>query len=142
MAVSGIGAAAGPAAASTSQVLDRGTNQLGKDQFLTLLIAQLQHQDPLNPVNESDFTAQLAQLSQVDSMQQLTANIKELLLVQGLGQGANLIGKSVQFTPAGSNTVQTGIVGAVTVANGQVQLQVGANTVPLNQVKGIVGSGS
>lgn len=141
MAVSGISAAASPAAASTSQVLDRGTNQLGKDQFLKLLIAQLQHQDPLNPVNESDFTAQLAQLSQVDSMQQLNANFKELLLVQGLGQGANLIGKSVQFTPDGSTTVQTGVVGAVTVSNGLVQLQVGSNTVPLSQVRGIVGSG-
>ena len=36
---------------------------LGRDQFLTLLVAQLKHQDPLNPLDSTDFTAQLAQFS-------------------------------------------------------------------------------
>ena len=41
-------------------------NALGQDQFLTLLVAQLQNQDPLNPTDPTEFTTQLAQYSQLE----------------------------------------------------------------------------
>ena len=52
--------------------------QLGKDEFLKMLVAQLRHQDPLNPMNSDDMAAQLAQFS---SLEQLT-NIEEALQAQ------------------------------------------------------------
>ncbi len=48
------------------------TDVLGKDAFLTMMVAQLKHQDPLNPLDGTDFTAQLAQFSSLE--QQLTSN--------------------------------------------------------------------
>jgi flagellar basal-body rod modification protein FlgD len=53
-------------------------NAMGKDQFLNLLVAQLQHQDPLNPAEDTQFVAQLAQFSQLEFTQNSTAAISAL----------------------------------------------------------------
>ncbi|MCK4388874.1 MAG: flagellar hook assembly protein FlgD [Desulfobacterales bacterium] len=72
---------------------------LGRDQFLTLLVAQLQHQDPLNPMESTDFSSQLAQFS---SLEQLFGVNKNLMGIQenlGARENGNLldyIGKTVK----------------------------------------------
>ena len=48
---------------------------LGKDDFLTLLVAQLQNQDPLNPADATEFTAQLAQFSQLEQLSNMSAKL-------------------------------------------------------------------
>jgi len=71
---------------SGSNVVDQGdtklfedaTKSMGKDQFLTLLVAQLQHQDPLNPAEDTQFVSQLAQFSQLEFTQNSTAAISSL----------------------------------------------------------------
>jgi len=66
-----------------------GTSNLGKDDFLRLLVTQLQHQDPLNPTDDTQFIAQMAQFSSLEQMQNLY-NIGEI-------QEANsLIGRYVK----------------------------------------------
>ncbi len=52
--------------------------EMGKDQFLTLLVAQLKYQDPLNPAQDTEFVAQLAQFSQLEFTQNSTAAISSL----------------------------------------------------------------
>jgi len=82
---------------------------LGQEQFLTLLIEQLKNQDPLNPVDSTDFTAQLAQFS---SLEQLFDVNKNLAAMQDYSATTNrlsalsMIGKQVTFT--GSGTVALG----------------------------------
>jgi flagellar basal-body rod modification protein FlgD len=110
---------------------------MGQEQFLQLLLTQLQHQDPLDPVSNADFTAQLAQLSSLDSFQQLNSQLAEMLVLQELNQGANLIGKQVVFQQADASELGRGIVESVNVKDGKVQLIVGANTIELNQIRGI-----
>ena len=80
------------------QTLQTSTSTMGKDDFLTMMIAQLQHQDPLNPLDGTDFTAQLAQFS---SLEQLT-NVNDQLEILGLyqaslnnAQSVSLIGKEI-----------------------------------------------
>lgn len=72
----------------------------GMDQFLKLLIAQLEHQDPLNPLDSADFTAQLAQFTSVEQlygMNQRLADIQETLGVLNQQQDlVGLIGKTVK----------------------------------------------
>ncbi len=65
------------------QYVPKGNADLGKDAFLTLLVTQLQNQDPLNPMEDKEFTAQLAQFS---SLEQLT-NISDG--IENMGENAN-----------------------------------------------------
>ena len=51
---------------------------LGRDQFLTLLVAQLKHQDPLNPLDGTDFTAQLAQFSSLEQQFAMNDNLEAI----------------------------------------------------------------
>jgi flagellar basal-body rod modification protein FlgD len=89
-----------------------GSDELGKNEFLQLLVAQMQYQDPLEPMSNSDFVAQLAQFSNVEQLQGVNEGIN-LLGVQQMGmtnaQASSFIGKEVEvksneFTVAESDT--------------------------------------
>lgn len=106
---------------------------LAQDQFLQLLVAQLQNQDPLNPVSDKDFIAQLSQLSSLQSLQSMDANFGEVLRLQQLTSGTTLVGKTVTY--AGEDgTEKSGTVSAVAVKDGKFQLTVGSDTVALENV--------
>jgi flagellar basal-body rod modification protein FlgD len=122
---------------TSSPASPSNSSQLGQADFFKLLLAQMQNQDPLNPTSSSDFVAQLAQFSNLSAVQQLNTSFAGMLALQQLTQGANLIGKSITFLPPGG-TQQTGNVDSVKVQNGSLQLMVGGNAVPLNQVTGVV----
>jgi len=81
-----------------NQVRETKGDSLGKSDFLLLLVTQFKHQDPLNPMDDKEFVAQLAQFSSLEqlmnmneSMDNLTAATKE----QQLMNAANYIGKNV-----------------------------------------------
>lgn len=73
---------------------------LGKDDFLKILIAQLQNQDPSNPMDDREFIAQMSQFSsleQMTNMNQSIQNFVNLQTSQNLIQHSELIGKKVQW---------------------------------------------
>ena len=73
-------------------------NSLGQEDFLKLLVAQLQHQDPLNPTDATEFTAQLAQYSQLEQLFNLNSAMDQMTLAQNNSQrisALSLIGKEV-----------------------------------------------
>ena len=85
-------------AAGTAATAAKTDNTLGQDQFLTLLVAQLQNQDPLNPTDATEFTAQLAQYSQLEQLFNLTDAMDGLTAAQTSSQkvsALSLIGKEV-----------------------------------------------
>ncbi|MBT8490300.1 MAG: flagellar hook assembly protein FlgD [Deltaproteobacteria bacterium] len=85
---------------------DNDKDVVNKDQFLTMLIAQLQNQDPLNPVDGTDFTAQLAQFSSLEQLTNMNTNLETLFANQEISnrvESVNLIGKEIT---ALGNTVQ------------------------------------
>jgi flagellar basal-body rod modification protein FlgD len=84
------------------------TNTLGKDDFLKLLVAQMSNQDPLSPVDDTAFVAQLAQFSTVEQLQSANTSLSSLLVSQAAGNqtaAASLVGKDVKWQ---SSTVQLG----------------------------------
>ncbi|RPJ59525.1 MAG: hypothetical protein EHM12_06865 [Dehalococcoidia bacterium] len=95
MSVSAVGASA----STTSSLYSSSTQTLDKDDFLTLLVTQLQNQDPLNPTDSTEFVSQLAQFS---SLEQLTSVNDNLITVQLLdqsinnAQAVNFVGKTVK----------------------------------------------
>lgn len=85
------GAEAAQAAAATA-----APSVLGKEDFMKLLLVQMQNQDPLNPLQDSEFVAQLAQFSNLEQLQNANANLELLALGQSNlinSQALNLIGK-------------------------------------------------
>jgi flagellar basal-body rod modification protein FlgD len=85
---------------------DNQKDEVGKDEFLKMLIAQLQYQDPLNPLDGTDFTAQLAQFSSLEQLTDMNTNLGNLYTNQVISNrvsAVNLIGKEI--TTLG-NTIQ------------------------------------
>ena len=96
--------------------LDGGPKGLGKDDFLKLLLAQLSNQDPLKPMEDKEFIAQLAQFNSLEQMQQMNTHLVDLLAGMSLAEGSNLLGK---FVEAGS---VSGVVNAVNMVGGRAQI--------------------
>jgi flagellar basal-body rod modification protein FlgD len=98
--------------------------EMNKQQFLTLLVAQLQNQDPLNPMESTEFTTQLAQFSSLEQMIDVNKNLLEIKeAVSGTDKGDPIayIGK---FVKADDNTIV--LKGDETIS-GQYSLEDGAN---------------
>ena len=94
---------------------------LGKQDFLKLLMAQLQHQDPMKPMDDTAMIAQMAQFSALEATQQLNATIQQSANVQAISTAGALIGKYIQSNLA-DGTTSTGAVTGVnfTTTNGAV----------------------
>ncbi|WP_088105096.1 flagellar hook assembly protein FlgD [Halalkalibacter urbisdiaboli] len=76
-------------------------NILGKDDFLKILITQLQNQDPSNPMDDREFIAQMATFSSLEQMTNMNQSIQKFVnfqMSQNLLQHSELIGKKVQWT--------------------------------------------
>ena len=110
-------------------------SELGRSDFLNLLVTQLQNQDPLDPVQNEDFVAQLAQFSTLEGIEKLTARFEDILTLQQLTEGAELVGKTVTFDQA--DAVGTGIVEQLTIEDGQIQVLVDGNRVDLDAIRSI-----
>ena len=92
-------AALEPIYSQTPDVSSKSKDELGMNQFLTMLVAQLKHQDPLNPMQGTDFTAQLAQFSGLEQqfkMNEYLADIQEIVSAQENGNAIDYIGKMVK----------------------------------------------
>jgi flagellar basal-body rod modification protein FlgD len=95
--------AANNTASNTSNALD--SSVVGKEDFLKLLVTQLQYQDPLNPAESTEFTSQLAQFSSLEQLTNVNKNLEYLQLYQASinnSQAVDFIGKTVS---ASGNTI-------------------------------------
>ena len=90
-------AAMNPTSASTATSGSASANSM-QSQFMTLLVTQLQNQDPTNPMDSTQMTSQLAQISTVSGIQQLNTTLQSLMSTYQAGQSvqaASMIGKTV-----------------------------------------------
>ncbi|MCL2789978.1 MAG: flagellar hook assembly protein FlgD [Desulfobulbus sp.] len=83
-------------------------NALGQEQFLTLLIAQLKHQDPLNPSDPTEFTSQLAQYSQLEQLFNLNDSMSQLTAAANSSERYNALGLIGQEVVVEGNTFALG----------------------------------
>jgi flagellar basal-body rod modification protein FlgD len=79
-------------------------NSLGKDAFLQLLVTQLQHQDPLQPQDNSAFLAQLAQFTSVESLEQIKTDMSSLLGIVQSGASVASAAVTAADNAAATNT--------------------------------------
>lgn len=118
----------------------KDASALGKDDFLKLLITQLRHQDPTNPVDDKEFIAQMAQFSSLEQMQNLNTNLSDLMLAQqkltALGQAMQMIGKEVELL-TGDGESLFGTVSGVQFRNGWPEIIVGGKLYDFTEVVAI-----
>jgi flagellar basal-body rod modification protein FlgD len=130
--ISGIAATAAASPAGSS-LTAKGTDGLGKQDFLKLLIAQLRNQDPMKPMEDREFIAQLAQFSALEALQNLEKKLDGNAGSQAVGQAAVLIGKRVEATLA-DGTALSGTVSEVRLVAGTPRLIVQGKSVEMNQI--------
>ncbi len=106
---------------STSTTAASSNSSLGKDDFLKLLVTQLQYQNPLDPMDNTEFVAQMAQFSSLEQMQNLNATMANM-------HASNLIGSTINFSNDSGNLI-TGIVGGTSTSSGVTSLVVGVDAV-------------
>jgi flagellar basal-body rod modification protein FlgD len=126
-----------PGAANTTATNAAAGLNLNSNQFLQLLTTQLQYQDPSNPISNQDFLAQLAQFSTLSGVQSLNSNASNMLLLQQMTQGANLIGHTVNYQAPGATTASQGVVSGINVQNGTLNLVIQGNNVSIDQLQGV-----
>ena len=90
---------------------------VGQTQFLQLLVSQLQYQDPLQPVEQQDFLSQLAQFSVLDGIEQMNLKFDDMIRLESLSQGADLVGQQVRYNSAITGETLTGKVDEARIIN-------------------------
>jgi flagellar basal-body rod modification protein FlgD len=110
-------------------------------EFLTLLVAQLQNQDPLDPVAQEDFIGQLAQFSTLSGVESLNSNFESMLTLQQnlirlqeFSAVSDLTGRTVTYVAKDGLSTQTGIVDDIKMVNGQLALGIDGESVSLSRI--------
>ena len=129
MAVSGVNYSSitDPATSGTSK--KKINNELGKDDFLQLLVTQLQHQDPLAPMEDKDFIAQMAQFTSLEQMKNMNNAVQ-------VTQATSYIGKQVTWADS-QGTEQTGIVTAIRIVNSEPKVMIGEEAIELKKIMSV-----
>lgn len=101
------------------RIFTEAPDQLGEETFLQLLVTQLQNQNPLQPVDNAEFIAQLTQFNMLDQLTQLNEALTGFAEFAALGQLASMIGKEATIVDPDTSEEITGIVSAVTIQDGE-----------------------
>ena len=88
------------------------SNELGKDDFLKLLIAQLQNQDPTSPMEDTQFISQMAQFSSLEQMTNMSTSFSRLASLMNSQEAYSTLGKTVELNVG--ETTTSGVVEAAT----------------------------
>src|SRR5918993_3686459 len=135
MAISGLGttsAANGTSATGASPA--RKNFQLETEDFIKMMITQLQNQDPMEPAKNQELLAQMSQIGQLQSATTLQESLKGMVLQNQIGAAAGLIGKTVQGLDNADQPV-TGLVNSVKVTADGVNLELDSGkSLPLSRV--------
>ncbi len=100
-----------PSSTGTKSSTTTGTSKLGKQDFLKLLMAQLQNQDPMKPMDDTQMIAQMAQFSALEATQSLQATMQATNNMQSVAQAGGLIGKYVQSSQADGASISGAVTG-------------------------------
>ncbi len=125
--------------ANTIKNKPKKVQNLGKDEFLKLLVAQLSHQDPLEPMKDQEFIAQMAQFSALEQMMQINNNILKMNKTSDFNKAFFFLGKNVKILDKATQKIITGKVQEIDLANsGLPRLKVNNRTYTIDQVIGII----
>lgn len=112
-------------------------SELDKDSFLKLLVAELRHQDPTQPMNDREFISQMAQFSSLEQMSNMNQSIEKLLIRSQSGEAFSLIGKEVEAVDFASQQIVRGLVSGIVYRQDGVKVIIGSAEVSLNDIHAV-----
>jgi len=104
-------------------------NELGKNDFLKLLTTQLKYQDPLSPMDDTEFIAQMAQFSSLEQMQNIGSSM-------AMSEGVGMVGMEVKWNDGGLES--SGVPHGVRLVGGEVRLLIGDTSINMSQVTAVL----
>ncbi|HEV2296751.1 MAG TPA: flagellar hook capping FlgD N-terminal domain-containing protein [Tepidisphaeraceae bacterium] len=111
--------------------------ELKAEDFIKMMITQLQHQDPMEPAKNEELLAQMSQIGQLQSSTMMQESLKGLVMQNQIGSAGNLIGKTVQGLDDKNEQV-SGIVNSVRVENDKLFLELdNGKRLAMDRVTGI-----
>lgn len=138
--------AAGSVPQTTSTWSTAGAlSQVDMDQFLQLLITEMQNQDPLDPMDNSEMLQQISQIREISATNRLTETLESVLIGQNMATASSLVGKRIRALSDMAQEVE-GTVDRVTLERDEnnesqriLRLHVGDQQVSLNNIRAILG---
>ena len=121
----------------------RDLRDLDVEHFLQLLIAEMQNQDPMNPMDNAQMMEQINQLREISATDKLTDTLDSVLLGQNLSTASSLIGKEVKALTDDAKDIQ-GKIDRVSVETSEdvrkLRVHIGSNKIDLKNIREIVPS--
>jgi flagellar basal-body rod modification protein FlgD len=118
-----------PATNTTSTTSTNKSSSLGKDDFLKLLVTQLQTQDPMNPMDDTQFISQMAQFTSLEQMKNMNTSVQ-------MTQATSYIGKQVTWDND-QGVEQTGVVKSVRMVNSEPKIIIGDQSIALAKITSV-----
>lgn len=112
----------------------KASQELGKDDFLKLLMAQMTHQDPTEPMDNSQFIAQMAQFSSLEQMYNVSSGFNKMASIMQSNEAASTLGKVVDLDVEGEKV--SGVVEGFTRGENP-QIQVNGNFYKMDYVRAV-----
>jgi len=117
---------------AVTDAVQKANNDLGKDAFLKILITQLSNQDPLDPLKDKDFIAQMAQFSTLEQMTNMNKSIEQMVSMNK-ASAVSYIGRLIEYTDDDGLPAYA-TVGYVRFEEGKIILNTTEGDVPLEKV--------
>lgn len=128
MAIESIARAAGNESAQS-------VSSVNLQDFLQIFLAQLKFQDPLEPVDNKEFLAQLAQFSNVEISNRINEGVQSLIDVDSVTQVVSMLGRDVELAPDLNGSINVGKVTAVKFNDGNPLLTVSTTAGPMDDIQ-------
>ncbi|CAM3890959.1 flagellar hook capping FlgD N-terminal domain-containing protein [Cohnella lubricantis] len=111
------------------------TNELGKDEFLKILITQLQNQDPMQPMEDKDFISQMAQFSALEQTSNMATQLQAMRYSPAMT--ASILGMNVTWINTdnqGQVSTKSGTVDSIVMRNGVPYAKIGQDEVKMEDL--------
>jgi flagellar basal-body rod modification protein FlgD len=117
------------------------SNQMGKDEFLDLLVTQLKNQNPLEPMDNKEFISQMAQFSSLEQMNNMNSGMNDFLKFQKISQAGSLVGKKVEILDSNTGQNITGMIEKANVTGETATVTVNGEQHSISNIQEILAKG-
>jgi flagellar basal-body rod modification protein FlgD len=136
---SGTGSTENTATEDTGDAVKK--NDLGKEQFLELLVTQLKNQNPMEPMKNKEFMGQMAQFNSLQQMQSLNSTMEKFINYQQLTQAGSLVGKKVEVLDSQTGESVAGVIEKVNITEDAPKFSINGSEYELGSIQEVL-SGS